>query len=381
MALTDLPGVGEKTANKLAKAGITSERELARARRQGDSTLREFGSRVQKAARKAAQDRFGKYDDPILGVEVSEDTEPAIEAFGDRDVGSLNEAGRVTRNTSELQDASLLDLGRKAVSGGNLFDTLGYTPTQEEIQDTIVTVNATGKQEVEDRSRIETRQARRNIAEMGFDVAANVADADREDIKGANMLRKEAQPGGGVKTQAQGVESDFTYTDTYTIAGEEKQTEKNVRVKPREYAAAKRVHNARSDMSKRVDNRREAETVTGDFDTWIEDPSQTDFVGVDTPQRGQQAGDAFGYSGDETQVEAKLNPRGDNFRVEEKAADGGEFGRVEGAAGKILSAPQEQQRLVLDDLLPSEEEIDELGLEPRGPDEEFFNNDPKGGFL
>lgn len=381
MALTDISGIGSATAEKLKNKGITSKRELAEARKRGDGRIRGFGKRVQDAARKAAIDEFGSFEDPMLGIRVTEENESLVDKTTSEDTTLISDSGKVTRNKPRFQGATLLDLGKQAVEGAGLLSSLGYTPSQQEISDTVVTGKPEGQQQVEDRSKIERRQARRNMAEMGFDIASNFTEASREDVKRANELKQEASPSGGTKTKAQGVKTGFSKTVTKTIIDEEKEMEKDVRVKPREFAAAKRVHNARSPMAKRVDNRREAETVTGDFDKWVEAPSQTDFAGVDTPQKGGQAGDAFGYNDDETDIEARMLPTGDGFRVEEKASDGGGFGRIEENAGQILSAPQEQQRLVLKDLLPSEEEVDELGLEPRGPDQDLFFGNAEGDFL
>lgn len=376
MALTDLKGIGEKTAEKLKRAGITSERELAEARRRGDGSLREFGSRVQKAARDAGLDTFGEFDDPMLGVTVREDNRSAVETFAQRDTSDINDAGRITRNNPSIQGESLLELGRKATQGAELVSEMGRTPTQDEITETIVTRDPSGPTEVDDRDKKERRQTRRNIAEMGFDVAANMANVDRQDIKEANEIREEASPRGRKDPK-----TAFTETYTSSIAGEEKEFERDLRVNPREYAAAKRVHQARSPMAKRVDSRRRAETVTGDYDEWIEDPSQTDFAGVDTPEKGREAGKGFGFSDKETGIEATVAPRG-GFQVKETSTDGGGgFGRIEESAGTILSAPQEQQRLVLNDLIPDEERVDELGLEPRGPDEDFFFGDAEGDFI
>jgi len=376
MALTDISGIGAKTAEKLKQEGIDNPRELAEARRRGDPALQDFSSRVQRAARDEAVDRFEAYQDPGLGVEVTEQNRGAVETFAGTGVGELNDAGRITRNNSELQDASLLDLGRKAVQGGSVLTSMRSTPTQEEITDTIVTINASGPNEVEDRDEKERRQVRRNIAEMGFDAAANVSSFDRETVKEANRLREEADARG-----QRGVKTDFAETYTSEIAGEEKEFEREIRVSPREYAAAQRVHQARPQMAKRVDSRRKAE-VTGDFDEWVEDPRRHDYPGVDTPGKGAEAGRGFGFEDGDTEIRADPDIRGDGFQVETAQADGGGgFGRVESNAGKILSAPQEQQQIVLGGLLPSEEEADEIGLEPRGPDKELFSSGGSGGFF
>jgi hypothetical protein len=376
MALTDISGIGAKTAEKLEQEGITTERELAEARRRGDPSLEKFGKRVNDAAKNAAIEEYGGFQAPGLGVEVTEENKSVIETFTSRTTSDLNESGRVNRNRN-LTGEPLLELGRQAVSGGELLSNLGNPPSQQDAQDTIVTFNPDGPNEVEDREQKERMKAERNFAEMGFDVAANLANVDRETIKEANQIRSRAESPGRT-----GEDTAFTYTDTYTIGDEEKETEKDVEVEPREYAAAKRIHNARPPMAKRVDSNRQAETVTGDLSKWKQDMDHLDYAGVDTKKKGAEAGRTFDDTERDQEIEATFTPTGDGFRVTEFSEDDDpREGRTERLAGEILSAPQEQQRLVLNDLLPGEDEVDELGLEIRGPDRELFFGDAEGDFL
>lgn len=376
MALTDISGIGSKTAEKLKAEGITTEADLAAARKNGNPALTEFGSRVNDAAIDAAIDRYGRYQDPFLGVEVSEDNRQAVKTFAEKGTSDLNRSGQVNRRRN-LSDESLLDLGRRAIVGGELLDTLGRPPTQEEMQDVIVTPRASGPKEVEEQETKERMQAERNFAEMGFDVAANLAGADRETIVEANNLRVQAESPG-----RKGEDTAFTRTETREIAGDESEFEKDVRVEPREFAAAKRVHNARPPMAKRVDSNRQAENVTGDFDKWVQDMDHLDYPGVDTKAKGAEAGRTFDDSDREQEIRADVDPRGEGFNIRQFSEDDDpREGRTTRLAGEILSAPQEQQRLVLNDLLPTGEEVEELGLEPRGPDEELFFGNPEGRFF
>lgn len=379
MSLTELSGIGSKTAEKLKREGIDSKRELAEARRRGDPALDGFSSRVQKAARDAAIEEFGRYEDPSLGVAVSEENRTAVETFASEDVNVVSDAGRITRNNRSIQGESLLELGRQAARGGEIIESMsGVVPSQQDISDTTVhpSGHADGPNQVEDREKIERRQARRNVAEMAFDVAGNIAEADRGTIAEANELRAEISP----RTR-RAPKTDFTETYESEIAGETQEFERDVRVDPVDYAAAKRVHNARPAEAKRVDNRRKAERVTGDYDEWVEQPGQVDFPGVDTPKRGPDAGSGFGFTPEGPDVEATVAPRG-GFQVREASTDGGGgFGRIESKAGELLSAPQEQQRLILGPMLPDEEDQERLGLEPRGPDEELFSGRAEGDFL
>lgn len=369
--LTDLSGIGAKTAEKLQKKGIRTPGEAADALERGDEAILNSSSRVRSGVREYAVEERGGIFDAGAGVRVTPENRSAVETFASTDTSSLNNAASITRNNQSVR-GSLLDVGRLA-GQGRLTSEMRSTPTQDEITDTVIGADpdkATSRT-VKDRERLEEEQTRRNIAEMGFDTAANISNFARETIAEANERAERA--GAGSRRDP---ETDFTETYTSTIGGEEREYERNVRVNPREAAAASRVHNARSPMAKRVDNRRKA-TVTGDFDKWVNAPSEFDYPGVDTPERGADAGRGFGFTPEETQLEARVDftPAGEDntFQVKETATDGGGFGRVERGAGEILSAPQEQQQIILGDLIPDEQTQDEIGLEPRGPDEEFFN--------
>jgi hypothetical protein len=371
--LTDLSGIGSKTAKSLKEKGIKTPAEAVNALERGDEVIADASSRVRSGVREYAVEERGGVYDAMNQVRVTEANQSAVEMFATTDTGSLNNAGNVTRNNESVR-GSLLETGRLAAQG-DLRTEMRNVPSQEEITETVVSPSP-GKVDgpaVEDRSQIDTMQARRNIAEMGFDVAGNVSSFDRETIAEANRTAEDAETRG-----RRDPKTDFTKTVVSPITGDER--EEQIRANPRETAAAKRVHNARSSEAKRVDNRRKA-TVTGDFDKWVNAPSQYDFPGIDTPERGASAGSGFGFTPEETQLEAKVDftPRGqDNtFQVKETSADGGGFGRVERGAGEILSAPQEQQQVILGDLIPDEQTQEEIGLEPKGPDEEFFSfNDP-----
>jgi hypothetical protein len=361
--LTDLSGIGEKTAEKLRDSGIDSPRDLAKARKNADPRLDDFNSRVQSASRDAAIDEYGEFDDRMSGVRVSEDNKSVVERFESREVSELNDSGTVTRNSS-IQGDSLLELGRRAVEGASLTETTSAPKSQEEVRD--------ADPDYRDRA-----QARFNITQMGFDVAAGIANVGRETIEEANRLREKASSPG-----QRGESTNFTRTETMEVGGDTSSYEKEVRVSPREVAAAKRVHNARSPEAKRVDSRREAETVTGDFDKWVNQPGQVDFPGVDTPQRGSEVGRGFAYQNDDgQQFEADVARKG-GFTLREQSSDtDARDGRVQNKVGDILSADQDTQALVLGDLLPDEEQAEEIGLEPRGPDKELFGGNQRGGFL
>jgi len=376
MALTDISGIGSKTAEKLKAKGITSKRELAEARKRGDPVLDEFGSRVNDAAKDAAIEAFGRFEAPGLGVEVTEENKSVIETFTDRTTSDLGDSGKVNRNRN-LAGEPLVELGRQAVSGGELLSNLGNPPSQEDIQDTIVTLRPDGPNEVEDRETKERMQAERNFAAMGFDVASNLANVDRETIREANELRQTTESPG-----RQGEDTAFTREETREIAGSESTFEKDVRVEPREYAAAQRIHNARSPMAKRVDNRRQAEQVTGNLEKWKENPDEVDYPNVDTAKRGREAGRTFDDTEREQEFEATFTRSGDGFQLVETSDDNDpREGRTERLAGEIFAAPVDQQRLVLNDLIPTGDEVEEMGLEPRGVDEELFFGDQEGSFL
>jgi len=377
-SLTDLSGIGAKTAEKLRAKGISSPRDLASALARGDDSLADSSKRVREAARQAQRERSGMAVDAFSGVRITDENEGAVSVFEKRDVTDINDAGRITRNNPDIQGETYLGLGQQAASG-ELLTNMRRAPNQQDIADTVVGADpekTDAPYTVDSREDKEEMQIRRNIAEMGFDVAANVSEMSRETFVEANELANDADPRGTTN----GLKTGFKTTYTSEIGGEEKEFERDVRATPRELAAAKRVQQARSPMAKRVDSRRRAPIASG-FDEWIEDPSHTDFPGVDTPEKGALAGSAFGAPMDGgTKVEARAALDG-GFEVAETSTDGGGGGRLSTSAGKILSAPQEQQKIVLGGLLPTEEEAERIGLEPRGPDENLFSDDMGGGFM
>jgi hypothetical protein len=374
--LTDLSGIGDKTAKKLRKQGIETPEQAAKALERGDEAIADASRRVRSGIREYAVDERGSLYDDALGVTVTADNRSAVGTFAGKDTGSLNDAGRITRNNSDVR-GSLLDIGRQA-GRGELLSNMRSTPTQQEISDTQIgpSPEKIEGRALEDREQLEREQTRRNIAEMGFDVAANVSGFGRETIASANERRQAAETRG-----RRDPKTDFTKTQVIDVGpGEPTETETQIRANPREAAAARRVHNARSPNAKRTDNRRKA-PVTGDFDKWVNAPGEYDYPGVDTPERGPAAGSGFGFTPDETTLEARVNftpaDQDNTFQVTETATDGGGFGRVERGAGEILSAPQEEQQIILGDLIPDEQTQEEIGLDPKGPDKEFFGfSDP-----
>lgn len=369
--LTDISGIGNKTAEKLKDKGINSPDEAVEALQDGREAITDASSRVRSGVREYAVEERGSVYDAEAGVQVTQENQAAVEKFASTSTGTLNDAGSVTRNNQSVR-GSLLDVGRLAARG-RLKEEVGNVADQQEIQDTVVSPSP-GKVDgpaVEDRSQIDTMQARRNIVEMGFDVAGNVSSFDRQTIAQANETAEKASSRG-----RRDPKTDFEETYTYEIGDEQKESTRKVRANPREAAAARRVHNARSPNAKRVDNNRKA-TVTGDFDKWVNAPGEYDYPGVDTPERGNAAGSGFGFTPDETELEARVDftPAGEDnsFTVEESATDGGGFGRVESGAGEILSSSQDEQKVILGDLIPDQETQERIGLDPKGPDEEFFN--------
>jgi hypothetical protein len=370
--LTDLTGIGEKTAEKLQDKGIETADEAVEALERGDEAISGASSRVQSGVRQYGVDERGEVYDSTAGVRVTADNVSAVESLAGRGVSDLNNSGTVTRN-SQIQGDSLLDLGRRAVEGASLTEQTSAPRSQEEIRDP--SNYSEGGAELDDaRKRAQTRF---NITQMGFDAAAGLANVGRETIEEANRLREKAESPG-----QKGESTNFTRTAEMSVGDSTNTYEKEVRVEPREVAAAKRVHNARSPEAKRVDSRREAETVTGDFDKWVNQPSQVDFPGVDTPQRGSEVGRGFAFGADdEQQYEADVARQG-GFTLREQSSDtDARDGRVQNKVGEILTADQDTQALVLGDLLPDEEQAEEIGLEPRGPDKQLFGGNQRGDFL
>jgi hypothetical protein len=290
--LTEVSGIGAKTAETLRERGIETKAELLSAFEAGDrrvlgSPTRDgLNSRALDGIRDALFEQQGGFEDPEFGVAVDESNRRAFEAFAAQTLGDLpsiydREDARGDPNVTA--DTSVLELGREAERGA-LFSFISaarsdsgdpitdpddfYQPDFEERKR-----RAEGRQNVTnlDAEKEIKEEQRRSVARFrqAVDVAANVFGTDRAVLEEANRKRSRfTRRRGGDKLDS----GLFPSLSSFER-----------RVQPRAQAAAEAVNRSRSAEAQRVDSRRDA-PVTTDLDAWADAPGQTDFPGVDTPE-------------------------------------------------------------------------------------------------
>jgi len=227
--LTDLTGIGTKTAEKLREDGIETPADLADGYRRNSRTVREQGKRVQSAARDALFDERDEFTDPYSGATVTEDNRPAFEKIATRrlsEFGSISVDGTNPKTSPDDEVRKFIEPVRK----GEFSTKIGG-------DDSLLGFAADA------------------AANLGVDT---LSSGELQDVNRANkraneeiMLRK----------------SESTAIGTATAG---------------DFYQAQATHQQRSPEARRVDNRREAET-TKEYDEWKEDPARHDFPGVDTP--------------------------------------------------------------------------------------------------
>lgn len=275
MALTDISGIGSKTAAKLRKMGIRDKQELFERFRKRDSKIvggpgrSGLNDRALRGIRNAMVDSGDEFVDPVFGVPVTEENKKAREAF-DLDVGSdvASGFGKFTRDNPRFQDTNVLDLAGDALKGDL---GAGLQPEDYEViaeQNDIVSNRGP-------RESDEKEAAKREAFEFGLDAAANLSPFDRETIEKGNELSK--QTAGMGSFTARQTEKTKRETRDGVIEAED-----NISFGARDFAKAVNRHQNRSKEARRVDNNRKA-PVTGDFDKWKNNPSAFDYPGVDTP--------------------------------------------------------------------------------------------------
>lgn len=228
--LTDLTGIGTKTAEKLREDGIGTPSELADSYRRNSRTVRESGKRVQSAARDALFEQQGSFTDPYSGAEVTEENRAAFEKIATRrlsDFGSISVDAANPKTSPDDEVRKFIEPVRKGEFSthiGGDDSLLGFAADATEN----LGADSLSSAELQDMNRANER--------------AN------QDI----MLRK----------------NESTAIGTTTVG---------------DFYQAQVAHQQRSPEARRVDNRRKAET-TKDYDEWKEDPARHDFPGVDTPR-------------------------------------------------------------------------------------------------
>lgn len=228
--LTDLTGIGKKTAEKLRDDGIETPTDLADGYRRNSRTVRKSGKRVQSAARDALFEQEGSFTDPYSGAEVNEDNRAAFEKIATRrlsDFGSISVDAANPKTSPDDEVRKFIEpvqKGEFSTKIGGDDSLLGFAADAAE--------------------------------NLGAD---SLSSAELQDLNRANerasqdiMLRK----------------NESTAIGTTTVG---------------DFYQAYTAHQQRSPEAQQVDNRRKAET-TKDFNEWNEDPARHDFPGVDTPR-------------------------------------------------------------------------------------------------
>jgi len=274
MALTDISGIGAKTAEKLREKGIRDKQELFRRFKRGDSDIvggpgrSGLNSRALKGIRDEISQGGEQFIDPVYGVPVTEDNKQAREAF-DLDLGSdvAKGFGQFTRENPRYQGMNVLDAAGKAIKG----DLGGLNPgSYDEIATQNDIVSNEGPRESD-----EEATARKEAFEFGLDAATNLSPYERETIESGNDLAQQTA-GIGMFTMEQ------TTTEMRETSQGEIEAEEKMQIDAREYARARNFQESRSRKARRVDNRKDA-PVTDEITTWKEDPSHWDYPGIDTP--------------------------------------------------------------------------------------------------
>lgn len=276
MALTDIAGIGAKTAESLREKGITSKQDLFRRFKQRDSEIVGGPGRsgLNKRALDGIRDELAEqsegFVDPVYNIPVTEENEPARDAFN-LELGSdvAEGFGKFTRDNPRYQNkGNVLDLAGEAVKGD-----LGAGLRPDDYED-IANEKNFGANEGPRESDPEAT-ARKEAFEFGLDAAANLTPFDRTTIEKGNELSQQTASMGS-----------FTVQQTTTTQREVRdgtiEAEENMDIDSREYARARKFQQQRSPEARRVDNQRDA-PVTDEITTWKENSDHWDYPGIDTP--------------------------------------------------------------------------------------------------
>lgn len=236
--LTDLSGIGPKTAEKLRDDGIETPEQLGDAYRQNRRVVTGRGKRVQSAARDALLDGRDSFTDPVSGAEVTDENRAAFEKLA-------------TRRVSEFGSVSV-DAANPKVS------------PDDEVRKFVEPVR---------KGEFSTRVGGDDSI-LGFaaDAAENLGLDDLSSGELQDVNRAAATANKEVTLRKESSTNTTTPIGTTTVG---------------DFYQAQAAHQQRDVKARRVDNRREAEETT-DFDEWQSDPARHDFPGVDTPERADE---------------------------------------------------------------------------------------------
>jgi len=191
MALTDISGIGSKTAETLREEGITSKDQLLRAYKENDRRVigGPFDDGLNNRALEGIRDELAQQEsfvDPIYGVPVTEGNEQARETF-DLQLGSdvASGFGDFTRDKPGVDAGmNVLEAAGEALQG-NLGPMLQPESYEEITPDTsFSTRNILENADDADRA---TKEA----FEWATDAAANLAPFNQETIESGNELARQ----------------------------------------------------------------------------------------------------------------------------------------------------------------------------------------------
>jgi len=271
--LTELPGIGPKTAEKLRSDGINTPDDLADAYLANSRRVTKRGQRVQQAAREAALKREGSFTDPLSGAEINQENRRAFEQLATKrakDFGSISVSGANSKVTPDDEVRKFIP----AVKQGNFF--------------------------------ARTNNADSSLLGFAADATENLgADSlSSGELQDLNFAAKKAKEEVTLRKKGSGKKT--------TAVGD---------VSLGEFYRAQAVNQSRSPMARRVDGNRKA-PVTDDFEKWAAAPSERDFQGVDTPQsgsdlfpekKGKKKRSGFGYTSRKNRDREKVESAFEDF--------------------------------------------------------------------
>lgn len=249
MALTDISGIGSKTAEKLREQGITTKDQLLREFENrnpdvvGGPGKSGLNSRAISGIRDELLNQGESFFDPVLNIDVGPDNQKAVETIGTKTLGDLPSVD-VTQANSQSErvltaDTTLASLAEPAKEG-----------------------------------KLGPQNAPQSVIGWASDAAANLTDTelDSGQMQDVNTIKRDSR---GFQTTAPsetGLGNDplpDSATEQYDLDA-------------REVARAESFHEDRPEKAQRVDERRDA-PVTDEITKWRSNPDHWDYPGVDTP--------------------------------------------------------------------------------------------------
>jgi hypothetical protein len=241
--LTDISGIGKKTAESLRESGIGSKRELLERFEAGDpAVVDELNSRALSGIREQLFEQRESFKEPTLGVTVRQENRQAVEKLGLRTLGDLGSIDVTQEKANEglevSADTRLGELAPQAVSG-----------------------------------ELGEKDASDSLVGFASDTAANLgmSDLGSGELQTLNRIKRADDP--AETTAPRSASRNSSFPDD---------VDEQFSLRPSETAKAQAVHEERSPEARSVDARRRAD-LTDDFDEWAADPRRHDFPGVDTP--------------------------------------------------------------------------------------------------